>query len=565
MKEQITIPLSDYNRLLAKVSDLEVLTGQLTLQYQGLLSKHEILLGRHAELDIKYTKLIADNARLTFENERLTCENVVLKETVLHLRNQIFGKKKDKIENGSNIRDLNKTRNEKIAKKRGRKRISPEYQADEVRRYDYASNPKCSVCQLEMHYAGSNNSHHEDYQVVFKKVKIVQAKYACRCCNKIVVVNGSKLPIDKGVPLPGLLAQTVLDKFSSAIPMYRQAQNYGYMGINYSRQQISNWYSRAADIIEPLYNLIFKEISDSSYLMADETAITLLNMKDKEPGSKGYISIIKQGGKGIFNFVYCWAIYSRSQEVIDKKLAKFKGNLQVDGLNFYFKILGRDGVIYVACWSHARRKFTDIVKLSGKTEGVAFEVVQKIDKLYNIEHRGSTLSKEELLKLRKEEAVPILNELKEYLNHIVSTASPKGKLGVAIKYTLDRFDGLMEYTNNWNIEIDNNATERCIKYVVMGRKNWLFADNIESANKLSMLYSLIISCKFNNINPREYLEYIFTQLPYINKHDTEELRNLLPDKYDVSKRYDLEYREREGIIETITIPIPKAEEIPKAA
>ena len=132
-------------------------------------------------------------------------------------------------------------------------------------------------------------------------------------------------------------------------------------------------------------------------------------------------------------------------------------------------------------------------------------------------------------------------------------------------HTLDRFDGLMEYTNNGNIEIDNNATERCIKYVVMGRKNWLFADNIESANKLSMLYSLIISCKFNNINPREYLEYIFTQLPYINKHDTEELRNLLPDKYDVSKRYDLEYREREGIIETITIPIPKAEEIPKAA
>ena len=195
MKEQITIPLSDYNRLLAKVSDLEVLTGQLTLQYQGLLSKHEILLGRHAELDIKYTKLIADNARLTFENERLTCENVVLKETVLHLRNQIFGKKKDKIENGSNIRDLNKTRNEKIAKKRGRKPISPEYQVDEVRRYDYASNTKCSVCQLEMHYAGSNNSHHEDYQVVFKKVKIVQAKYACRCCNKIVVGKRQKITL----------------------------------------------------------------------------------------------------------------------------------------------------------------------------------------------------------------------------------------------------------------------------------------------------------------------------------------------------------------------------------
>jgi transposase len=140
-----------------------------------------------------------------------------------------------------------------------------------------------------MHFVGSNGSHHEDYQIVFKKVKIEQAKYACRCCNKIIVARGSKLPIDKGLPLPGLLAQAVLDKFSSAIPMYRQAQNYGYTGINYSRQQLSNWLSRAADFIEPLYNLIFKEITNSHYLMTDETPVTLLNINGKAPGSKGYM------------------------------------------------------------------------------------------------------------------------------------------------------------------------------------------------------------------------------------------------------------------------------------
>mgnify|MGYP003424474127 FL=1 len=547
MTKLITILLSEHKQLLAKVSNLESKLEQLTLQYQALLSQHQGLTRQYNELNIKYNKLLADN-------DRLFSENTVLKETVLSLRNQIFGKKKDKIKNSSNIRDLNKARNEKVANKRGRKPISPEYKADEIRRYDYALNPKCAICQLQMHYVGSNDSRHEDYQIVFKKVKIEQAKYACRCCNKIVVAKGSKLPIDKGLPLSGLLAQTILDKFSSAIPMYRQAQNYGYMGINYSRQQISNWFSRAADLIEPLYNLIFEQIIDSNYLMADETTITLLNIKDKEPGSKGYITVIKQGGKGIFNFVYCWAIDSRSQEVIEKKLTKFKGNLQVDGLNFYFKILEKAGIIYIACWSHVRRKFTDIIKLSGKLEGSSFEIVQKIDKLYNIEHRGSKLSKKELLKLRNKEAVPILNELKEYLTNIVSTTPPKSKLGVALKYTLDRFDGLMEYTKNADLEIDNNATERCIKYVVMGRKNWLCADNINSANKLARLYSLIISCKFNNINPREYLEYIVTQLPYINKHDTSELRKLLPDKYDINKRYDLEYRKQTGIVETIIIP-----------
>jgi hypothetical protein len=189
-----------------------------------------------------------------------------------------------------------------------------------------------------------------------------------------------------------------------------------------------------------------------------------------------------------------------------------------------------------------------------------------IDKLYNIEHRGADLIKEELLKLRKEEATPILNQLKKYLTDILATTAPRGSLGTAIKYTVDRFDGLMEYTKDANLEIDNNATERCIKQVVIGRKNWLFADNINSAGKLAMVYSLIVTCKINNVNPREYLEYILTQLPYINKHDVAELRKLLPDKYDITKRYDLEYRKTSGIVETISIVEDiMAKGVPKAA
>jgi IS66 C-terminal element/Transposase IS66 family len=101
------------------------------------------------------------------------------------------------------------------------------------------------------------------------------------------------------------------------------------------------------------------------------------------------------------------------------------------------------------------------------------------------------------------------------------------------------------------IDIDNNATERCIKYIVIGRKNWLFAHNIESPNNLALLYSLIVSCKFNNIKPKVYLEYVFTQMPYINKHDEKELEQPLPDRFDVNKRFDQEYRRKRGIVENI--------------
>lgn len=101
------------------------------------------------------------------------------------------------------------------------------------------------------------------------------------------------------------------------------------------------------------------------------------------------------------------------------------------------------------------------------------------------------------------------------------------------------------------MDIDNNHAERCIKYIVMGRKAWLFADNLDSTNKLGVLYSLIISCKINRVNPRKYLEYILTQMPYINKNNVTELEQLLPDRFNLQKRFDQEYMKNKGIIETI--------------
>ena len=174
---------------------------------------------------------------------------------------------------------------------------------------------------------------------------------------------------------------------------------------------LNHWFSRAADLVEPLVNVMFKKILASDYIMVDETTLTLLNMNDKPSGGKGHVCVIKQGGNK-FNYVYCWAIDSRKQEVISKKLSNFKGYLQTDGLNFYFLVQTAEGVIALGCWAHVRRKFVEIVNLSGKEEGIAFEVVLRIRELYAIESRGASLSAKELLEIRKEKALPILNELK---------------------------------------------------------------------------------------------------------------------------------------------------------
>lgn len=115
---------------------------------------------------------------------------------------------------------------------------------------------------------------------------------------------------------------------------------------------------------------------------------------------------------------------------------------------------------------------------------------------------------------------------------------------------MERWTALTVYTTDPKLDIDNNHTERSIKYIVIGRKVWLFADNLDSANKLGVLYSLIISCKINKVNPREYLEYILTQIPYINKNHVTELEQLLPDRFNLQKRFDEEYMKDKGIIET---------------
>ncbi len=404
------------------------------------------------------------------------------------------------------------------AKPRGRRKLASDYVADETRKYDFIVAPLCDCCQGAMNYLGSNDSHHIEWQVVLKKIKIEQEKYVCSGCNKIKVAAGSKLPIPKGLPLAGMLTKVILDKFGNAMPFYRQAQNFNYSGQGYSRQLLNCWFMRATDLVEPLTKLIYSEMLKSDYLMCDETELLLLDKEDNREG-KIHMCVLREGGKK-FNFVYCWPIKSRRQEEISKKLKDFNGHFQTDGLNFYFEIQGRDGIIKVNCWAHVRRKFINIAMLAEwKGEGgLAFKIVKLIDKLYMIERSGKDLSVEKLVKLRRSKSAKILQQLKENLLQNKASVPPKSQLGQAINYTNDRWDGLTSYLNDGRIEIDNNGTERCIKYFVIGRKNWMFADNIYSAEKLGSLYSLIVSCKINNINPQEYLEYIFRQLPLGSYH-----------------------------------------------
>jgi transposase len=549
---------SRLNDVLADNKNLRLANNRLSRKLATLTRKYQEL-----NIELKQTKaennlLLEQNQVLLARNEELVTKNQALEFKVASLQKQLFGKKKDRINKDKNgvveqyLRSSKQKPQDEI-EKCGRKPRSQDNSPDETRRYDFINAPVCDCCEQYMSYLSSNTSEHVEYEVILKKVKISQEKYVCGQCNKIQVAQGSKLPIPKGLPLAGLLTKVILDKFGNGMPFYRQAQNWQYQKVGYSRQQLNGWFARAADLIQPITSLMYREILRTDYLMCDETELLLLNKEDGKDG-KAHMCVMKEGGKA-FNFVYCWPIKSRTQEEISNKLKDFRGYLQTDGLNFYYEVQVREGIIKVNCWAHVRRKFVEIAQLAGNESGVglAFEVVKMIGDLYRIEREGEKLTREKLLRLRNRESKKVLQKIQKYLKKHQTLVLPKSKLGKAINYTLERWEGLTSYLKDSRIKIDNNETERCIKYFVIGRKNWLFADNLDSATKMGELYSLIMSCKINNINPREYLEYIFKQLPYVNKHDIKKLKQLLPDRYDKNRRFDEEYRQERGIREEIIV------------
>jgi transposase len=209
----------------------------------------------------------------------------------------------------------------------------------------------------------------------------------------------------------------------------------------------------------------------------------------------------------------------------------FQGYIHVDGYAGYHKLEEKKQMLLVNCMAHARRKFTEVAKLSKKKHGVSHEVIKRIAALYKIEKilREKEASIEEIKTTRQEKSKPILASLKTYLEEKQAGVLPKSQLGQAISYTLAHWVGLNRYLEDGRLEIDNNHTERVIKPFATGRKNWLFSDSVKGANASANIYSLIETCKFHGINPYDYLKYVFSE---IRKCETvEHFEKLLPYRF----------------------------------
>jgi transposase len=341
--------------------------------------------------------------------------------------------------------------------------------------------------------------------------------------ESFVMADLPSRPLPKAIAGAGLLAQIIIDKYVDHLPLHRQQQRFQRDGLNIPYSTITDWVGNTCTLITPLYEALKKLVLQSPYLHADETPIKVLDKDKKGSTHKGYYWVYHNSLDDLVFFDYQ---PGRNKEGPIQILDGYKGYLQTDGYNVYNCVIEETGATLLHCWAHGRRYFYDALQ-SAPVE--AEHGLTLIGKLYDIERKAkeNNLSFDQIKKERELQAIPVLNELKEWMTQGYIEAKPKTPIGKAYAYCLERWEQLKIYCTDGSLNIDNNPVENSIRPVAIGRKNYLFAGSHEAAKRSAMLYSLMGTCKLNGLHPFEWLR---DSLQKINDYPINRIHELLPIK-----------------------------------
>ena len=358
--------------------------------------------------------------------------------------------------------------------------------------------------------------------------RFVRPKYVSADNTTLLIAPMIERPLPKAIAGPGLLTQIVVDKYIDHLPLHRQQQRFSREKVNIPYSTISDWVTNTCKLITPLYDTLLKEVLAGDYLHADETPLKVLDRDKKGETHRGYYWVYHNSLKDLVLFDYQ---PGRGREGPLQMLKEFKGHLQTDGYAAYNIFNQKDDVTLFHCWAHARRKFYEAQDSDADRSAYALKHIQL---LYAIERRAKdeSLSNEEIVSLRKQEALPVLNDLQKWMKQTYTHVLPKSPMGKAITYSLERWEQLLTYTTDGKLNIDNNPVENAIRPVAIGRKNYLFAGSHEAAQRSAMLYSLLGTCKLHGINPTQWMKDVLTR---IATHPVNQLSILLPHNWKTSE------------------------------
>lgn len=417
---------------------------------------------------------------------------------------------------------------------RPKRTVLPEHFPREVIEHDVAEADKVCGCGCQKTRFGEEITEQLDVMPPkFKVVQHVRPKYVCKTCQgNISIAPMPKLFLPKSIAAPSLVAFTATSKYIDHLPLYRQEAMWERYGIKLPRNTTCGWLMKAHEKMLPLLPLLKADIIASGYIQADETPVQVMRELGRRNQQKSYMWIYR-GNAPNHTAVYYEYQETRAAEHPKKFLAGFQGYLQTDGYGGYDWVDKMQSTIHLGCMAHARRPFAKLIKLA-KGKGQAAVALKWIAQLYAAEEeaRENNMSVEQRFELRRNKSVPVLLQLKNWLEKIKLSTSPQGILGKGIEYMLEHWDVLNHYLLDGRLEIDNNWVENDIRPFAVGKKNWLFKGSPLGAKAGACFYSLIATCKANDIDPFKYLNYLFTQLPFCKIEN--DYRQLLPYNIDLN-------------------------------
>jgi transposase len=367
----------------------------------------------------------------------------------------------------------------------------------------------------------------------FKVIVHARPKLSCRDCETITQEPMPSLPIVRGMPGPGLLAHILIARFDDHLPYYRQSEIFAREGVDLDRSTLADWVGQMATLLEPLAEAIGQHVRAGQTIHADDTPVPVLDPgRGKTKTGRLWVAVRDERPWGSTVPPAAFYLYApdRTAAQADALLKDCSGYLHADaysGFNHLYKLDPQTGeplrLIEVACWAHARRKIYEVHAQTSSP--AAYDLLSRIGELFAIEAEIKGHAPDRRQQVRRELAIPKLEALKTEFDATLNKISGKSTLANALRYALSRWPSLTRYTTDGRLEMSNNAAERAVKPVAIGRKNWMFAGSDDGGRRAAIAYTIVETAKMNGLDPEAYLRNIIAR---IADHPIKRIAELLP-------------------------------------
>jgi len=368
----------------------------------------------------------------------------------------------------------------------------------------------CPCCGDPMPAIRNETSEQMEYQsAVVYIIEHIRPVYACPkgCGSKPAIAPKPPQPIEQSLVGPGLLAHIATSKFGDHQPLYRQQGMLARYGIHVPRSTMCDWMKGAADLAEPVVDLLKAETLASFCVPTDDTGVLVLDRENNRT-YRGRLWVYC-GDRDHPHLVYDYTP-TRERDGPERFFGDYSGYVQADAYSGYDRLFSSGRITEVGCAMHLRRYYVAAVEVDPE---LPLQAVAMIGHLYDIERAAKKMHAEERYEYRKRYAVPVLDRFEEWMEQIGPFVLPKSPLGDALRYSRNQWQALRRYTEDGRLEIDNGISERALKPGAIGRKNWLFFGSDAGGHRAAKLYTLIGSCTRNKLNPEAYLRFLFRELP----------------------------------------------------